>query len=276
MLIAFAGWALGFGVAAGWYARQRDRPRILWALFGAILGPGALLLLAKAPPGRCRACRSAVRGWTWVCAWCGSPIVAASLESPGARPVRPSEATPVAPVTPTPAGVAPAPAAPTESPEFLRRSPRVAITPHPAGQRSAVRRGRATPARSAVEPRRTDASPAPTPVADEGRQGPRMLASGVFVNGTVNLEIGSRYLIAIADDRLRVTGPADQDPTSVVFERSIHEMDATGANDRLVLSQRSNVRGASVLAFIALAGGTPESVAEEVVSAALAVQVPNP
>lgn len=112
-------------------------------------------------------------------------------------------------------------------------------------------------------------------MSDEAREGPRILASGVFVNGTVGLQIGSRYLISLADDRLRVLGPADEDPTSVVFDRSVHEMDATGLNERLILNQRSNVRGASILAFISLAGGTPDSVAEEVVRAALAVQVPS-
>ena len=102
-------------------------------------------------------------------------------------------------------------------------------------------------------------------------EGPRILASGVFVNGTVGLQIGSRYLIELADERLRVLGPADEDPSSVVFDRSVHEMDATGLNERLILNQRSNARGASILAFISLAGGTPEGVAEEVVQAALAV-----
>ena len=95
----------------------------------------------------------------------------------------------------------------------------------------------------------------------------------MFVNGTVGLQIGSRYLIALADERLRVLGPADEDPSFVVFDRSVHEMDATGLNERLILNQRSNVRGASILAFISLAGGTPDSVAEEVVRAALAEQV---
>ena len=68
----------------------------------------------------------------------------------------------------------------------------------------------------------------------------------------------------IADDRLRILGPADRDPTKVAFERSIQDMDATGLNERLILNERSNIRGSAVLAFIALAGGSPDSVAEAV------------
>jgi hypothetical protein len=101
-------------------------------------------------------------------------------------------------------------------------------------------------------------------VPPEPPEPPRILASGVFVAGSVALDIGSRYLIVIADDRLRVLGPADRDPTAVRFDRSIQDMDATGLNERLILNERSNARGASVLAFTGLAGGSPDSVAEAV------------
>lgn len=104
---------------------------------------------------------------------------------------------------------------------------------------------------------------------------PRILASGVFVAGSVSLQIGSRYLIALDDDRLRVSGPADQDPTAVVFERPVREMDATGLNDRLILNQPSNFRGGSILAFISLAGGTPESVAEAIEHQSVPFKAPS-
>ena len=129
---------------------------------------------------------------------------------------------------------------------------------------------RAVP-RDAAEQRSIEASAAGPPASVEPLDGPRILASGVFVNGTVGLQIGSRYLIALDGERLMVLGPADEDPSSVVFDRSVHEMDATGLNERLILNQRSNARGASILAFISLAGGTPDGVAEEGVQAALAV-----
>jgi hypothetical protein len=103
-------------------------------------------------------------------------------------------------------------------------------------------------------------------------ESPRILASGVFVAGSVGLEIGSRYLIEIGDDRLRVLGPADRDPTAVAFDRSIDQMDATGLNERLILNERANVRGGSVLAFISIAGGSPDSVAEAVLQRVRQIQ----
>ena len=267
MLIALIGWAVGFGVAAGLYAARRGRPPIVWGLFGAILGPVALLLLSKAPPARCNVCLSTVQGWAWICGWCGSPVattVPATRNEPQAKP----SGTPAA----DPATVAmPAATLAARNPEFLHRSPSVAITPRSGGQRSPTRRGRSPAPRDAAEQRSIEASAAGPPTLGEPLEGPRILASGVFVNGTVGLQIGSRYLIELADERLRVLGPADEDPSSVVFDRSVHEMDATGLNERLILNQRSNARGASILAFISLAGGTPEGVAEEVVQAALAV-----
>lgn len=84
------------------------------------------------------------------------------------------------------------------------------------------------------------------------------------MTGSVGLQIGCRYLIEIAGDRIRVLGPADQDPTAVAFERSIHDMDATGLNERLILSERGSSNHRSVLAFISLAGGSPSGVADEV------------
>ncbi len=266
MLIVLAGWAVGFGLAGGWYAAARGRRPIVWGLFGAILGPVALLLLAKAPPGRCSVCHSRVQGWAWICGWCGSPVattVPATREALQARPTGTPAADPAT-------AALPAATLASRNPEYLRRSPRVAITRSP-GQRPTARRGRSAVPRDAAEQRSIEASAAGPPASVEPVEGPRILASGVFVNGTVGLQIGSRYLIALADERLRVLGPADEDPTSVVFERSVHEMDATGLNERLILNQRSNARGASILAFISLAGGTPEGVAEEVVQAALAV-----
>jgi hypothetical protein len=103
-------------------------------------------------------------------------------------------------------------------------------------------------------------------------EAPRILVSGVFVAGSVGLEIGSRYLIELGNDHLRVLGPADRDPTAVAFDRSIDEMDAIGLNGRLILNERAKVRGGSVLAFMSIAGGSPDSVAEAVVQRARQIQ----
>jgi len=79
-------------------------------------------------------------------------------------------------------------------------------------------------------------------------------------------------LIEVAEDRLRVLGPADQDPTAVAFERSIDQMDATGLNERLILNERGSNYDRSVMAFISLAGGTPSGVADEVLQHARQIQ----
>lgn len=100
----------------------------------------------------------------------------------------------------------------------------------------------------------------------------RTLATGVFVTGTVGLRSGSRYLIALAGQRLQVLGPAEDDPTAVIFERPVGEMDATGFNERLVISQTGDAGNRKVLVFLALAGGTPESVADEILGAAASSQ----
>lgn len=100
----------------------------------------------------------------------------------------------------------------------------------------------------------------------------RTLATGVFVTGTVGLRSGSRYLIALAGQRLQVLGPAEDDPTAVVFERPVGEMDATGFNERLVISQTGEAGSSKVLVFMALAGGSPESVADEILGAAASSQ----
>ena len=82
--------------------------------------------------------------------------------------------------------------------------------------------------------------------------------------GSVSLQIGSRYLITLDDDRLVVSGPADRDPTAIAFQRPVRDMDATGLDERLILHQREDLPGRAVMAFISLAGGSPASVAEAV------------
>ncbi len=66
-------------------------------------------------------------------------------------------------------------------------------------------------------------------------------------------------------------GPMDEDPTTVAFEAPIEAIDATGTNDRLIISLPARGRGGSVLAFIALAGSTPAAVAEEITRSSVQV-----
>gem|GEM_PF-4944297 len=68
------GWVAGFGLAAARAASRVDRVAPVWFVFGAILGPIALLLLGIAPHGRCDACANPTRGWPTTCAWCGERL----------------------------------------------------------------------------------------------------------------------------------------------------------------------------------------------------------
>ena len=56
---------------AGWFAARRLRHPGVWFVLGALIGPLALVLLALAPPGRCPACDTPVRGWAEWCEGCG-------------------------------------------------------------------------------------------------------------------------------------------------------------------------------------------------------------
>jgi hypothetical protein len=281
-LIALTAWGIGFGAAAGRRAARLDRVVLVWVVFGVILGPVSLLLLFRAPPGRCGVCRSSVRGWAWICAWCGSLITTRpTINYPGSPDRAPGLSGPVTAERSAAAGgtglsiaagstSAISPLQPVSpGAEILRRTPRVAITPHPQAPRPISRRGRSGPARSGAEIRRPGTTPSLRSGSDTylppgPPEPPRILATGVFVAGSVGLQIGSRYLIAIDEDRLVVSGPADRDPTAAVFGRPVWEMDATGLDERLILHQREDLRGTSVMAFISLAGGTPESVAEAI------------
>lgn len=70
-------WVVGFALSAERIALTRFRSRGLWWLFGSILGPIAIALLLKAPPGRCMICGERVRGWPSACASCGASFALA-------------------------------------------------------------------------------------------------------------------------------------------------------------------------------------------------------
>jgi len=64
-----------FAPLTAWFAAQRSRHPGIWFVFGALLGPVAMGLIAIAPPGRCPACAEPVHGWVTTCAHCGRPLV---------------------------------------------------------------------------------------------------------------------------------------------------------------------------------------------------------
>jgi hypothetical protein len=294
-------WVIGFGIAAARSAGQHDRSIPRWAVFGAILGPGAMLLLQIAPPGRCHACRAPVRGWDSICRWCANDVrrrpTGARRAAAGAAPKT------AAPAAAGPLRLAASPGmAAAASPPTGATAPTAAETrpPTPSGrQRSSRQADEDTTATGsepydelirsigssvgAIRPANVGApEPAPSATVDHGPPPTRIavtkpavahpavtLASGVYMTGSVGLEPGARYTLHVEDRRLRVLGPVDMNPTAIAREYRIERMDATGFNDRLVVSDASG-RSSAVLVFISLGGGTPESVADEIVRLARA------
>ena len=69
-----------FAPLSGWFAAKRSRRPVIWFVFGALIGPLALALLALAPPGRCPSCAAPVLGWPSTCRSCGRPLGATGGE----------------------------------------------------------------------------------------------------------------------------------------------------------------------------------------------------
>jgi len=70
-LVFAAIWTVGFGLACAWLAIRLDRFVLAWFVYGAILGPIAVILLWLAPPAWCRVCLMPSRGMLRTCWWCG-------------------------------------------------------------------------------------------------------------------------------------------------------------------------------------------------------------
>ena len=95
-----------------------------------------------------------------------------------------------------------------------------------------------------------------------------VLASAIYVTGTRGLQAGSRYGIALVGTNLAILGPVDVDPSAVVVLRPLRGLDATGAQGQLIVTADEGFRGRFAMVFMALAGGTPERVAEIIATAA--------
>lgn len=71
-IVVAVAWTVGFGLAAARTATTLDRFAAAWFVFGAILGPVALIILWLAPPAWCRVCLMPTRGMLNTCWWCGT------------------------------------------------------------------------------------------------------------------------------------------------------------------------------------------------------------
>lgn len=229
-----------FGPLSGWIAGRRDRHPVVWLLFGALLGPLAIGLLAVAPPGRCPLCDTPVRGWPSACSACGGPLVARRLPSID-RGGRVAEA-PASPTVASPPSRADGPSAPEPIPLPVGRIARPRRPEHnlfPADLEGAGR------------PRRTAGE-------DESAAGAGgvPLATAVYFGGTSSLVVGSRYLIVRHRSDLRLLGPVDGDPARIVLERPLSRLTATAVGGRLIITENAGDRVTLAIALGALSGAS--------------------
>ena len=211
--------ALAAGVFAplsGWFAAQRSRPPVVWFVFGALIGPLALALLALAPPGRCPSCAAPVQGWPSTCRSCGRPLGATGGEMAAdptllhADDLNGNAADPNG----NAAEVSPRPRRSREP-----RTPPVPVRPAPR------QKWRDVPA---------------SPVASQEAHAGEIVLTGVYMTGNAALVIGAIYALARVPgpdgDRLRVFGPVDQGQITVRHEGPLDAFEVTGLDDRVIIS----------------------------------------
>ena len=268
-LVAVLAWLIGFGAAAAYLAVRRRRNPMWWAVLGAILGPFALLILLRAPPGRCAGCAARTVGWSMVCMWCGEDVRGLPAER-SAKPMAQPDARVSAPTTLTVIrGTGPDPGRPaelaTETAAHTTADARTGVDSLDAGP---VHRLKSVLGPStATGP--ASVSQSGSPVTQPGGE-PReiILASAIYVTGTRGLQAGSRYGIALIGSNLAILGPVDVDPSAIVVLRQLRGLDATGEQGQLIITADESFRSKFALVFMALAGGTPERVAGIIATAA--------
>jgi hypothetical protein len=80
-----------------------------------------------------------------------------------------------------------------------------------------------------------------------------ILATGVFVGGSVHLSLGARYAIARRKRTFEVLGPVDIAPGALRLEHPMAGLDATVVADRLVVTEKTTGRPKFVMVFQSLA-----------------------
>ena len=207
-----------FAPLTGWFATRRSREPVLWFVFGAVLGPIALALLAAAPPGRCFACEWPVHGWSSECPRCGSDVRTRTtfLADPGAD-------------------------ADTPRTIPLVNAPLDAVV----GRRS--RRAQGRPAMTHPVP---ELLPDPARAASLGPAAAtagEVLSTGIYLSGNARLEIGACYALSRVEDRWRVFGPVDAGQITIRHEGLLEALEVTAMEDRVILSA---AEGRSSLAIV--------------------------
>ncbi len=301
--------ALVFGPMSGFLARRAGRSPIVWLLFGATLGPIAVLLVVLAPPQSCPVCGSDTRGWSHTCLSCGLDLRSGRPPvgpGPVARHTGPAEATHLAWGTPrriaavqawsrgshTTPSAAGSPEAQSNPAEKTRK---MLDTTHTGPRSSAgilLGGRRAEPA----APRWSGSQPALVPLPGRPRIGQdeppatesewagrrpedqagepiptsaRTLLSAVCFGSSWGLTIGARYGLALDGPALLIVGPLDQTPSTVRVGRRVESVEATGLEDRLLISAAGSASSDRFyVAFVQLAGMTPSEVERTIGDAA--------
>ena len=221
--ILFVVSAIIFGPLSAWLAIARERSATIWFAYGLLLGPIAPMLIAAAPPGRCRVCGEPGRGWLQHCDWCGSALdgserAALSVAGPGRPAALPD--------------VLPATGAGRSGPNLAAVGAVSAASMNAAPSASAAGQGYDTAVR--------------------GSSDTEILATGVFVGGSVHLSLGARYAIARRKRTFEVHGPVDIAPGVLRLEHPMAGLDATVVADRLVVTEKTTGRPTFVIVFQSL------------------------
>ena len=201
----------------------------MWFAFGLLLGPIAPLLLAMAPPGRCRVCGEPSRGWLDSCLACGS-----ALDGSTRVAVHMSEEARAAAVLP-PLVVSPPP-----------------TTARSAANLSAVGAVAAGTVQTSGTIPVVATVPGSRAAASASKDETEILATGVFVGGSVHLSLGARYAVARRKRTFEVRGPVDIAPGVLRLEHPMAGLDATVVADRLVVTEKTTGRPKFVMVFQAL------------------------
>jgi len=220
-------WAMVFGPLTGWLAGRRQRQRLVWLVYGGLLGPLALLIVALAPPGQCPACEAPLRGWAYVCPACGRQLRGSvGFAEEGGGKVGAAAALPPLP----PVAALPPLHLPTTAPG-RGSSPSPTATDGPAGTAHTTGGPPATAPGQAV-----------------------LLAVGYFVGGSEALTVGARYAILRRHDVLQIQGPVDVGPGTVLLEHALEALEVSAIGNRLVVSGVGDRRRHFVVAFQIVAG----------------------
>jgi hypothetical protein len=93
------------------------------------------------------------------------------------------------------------------------------------------------------------------------------IGSGLFDGGTEDLRRGARYRIALRGRRLQIMGPESISPRQLVLDRPLAQLDITGFNDQLLITEPGPNGPLFLVGFRGLAGTTAEECARMLVAA---------